>query len=136
MVKPLTVEDLASIVDVRLKDAEVLLASHRLEGARYLCGYAVEIALKLRIVKTLDWDSFPPSDRKNFEGLSSFKTHDLPALLKMSGWERRITDKFRAEWDYVKIWNEESRYIPPGLLMPEVKAFVDSSRLLVQELMK
>jgi len=29
------------------------------DGATYLCGYAVEVALKFRICLTLNWPEFP-----------------------------------------------------------------------------
>ena len=45
--------ELRKIAKARLKDAEALLAAHRYDGAIYLCGYAVELALKARICQTL-----------------------------------------------------------------------------------
>ncbi len=46
-------KEVKKIARARLKDAEVLAASRRYEGAIYLCGYAVELGLKARICKTL-----------------------------------------------------------------------------------
>jgi HEPN domain-containing protein len=40
--------DLKAISRARLRDAKVLLKGKRLDGAAYLCGYAVELALKAR----------------------------------------------------------------------------------------
>jgi hypothetical protein len=68
--------DLKRIASARLADAEALFLANRLDGAAYLCGYVIEITLKLRICKTMQWLGFPES-RKEFEGLLSFKTHDL-----------------------------------------------------------
>ncbi|MCB0065385.1 MAG: HEPN domain-containing protein [Caldilineaceae bacterium] len=68
----------------RLEDAEVLLAANRYDGAMYLCGYAVELALKARICRTLKWAGYP-STRKEFEGYQSLRTHDLKVLLHLSG---------------------------------------------------
>ncbi len=76
-------------VRARLKDAEVLLQSRRYDGAVYVCGYAIEIALKERICRTLDWPEFF-STKREFDGLQSFKTHDLDILLHLSGVERTI----------------------------------------------
>lgn len=44
--------DLKATARARLRDAQVLLRGKRLDGAVYLCGYAVEIALKARICRT------------------------------------------------------------------------------------
>ncbi|RCR70169.1 HEPN domain-containing protein [Larkinella punicea] len=45
--------DLKRIAQARLHDAKVLLDAGRYDGATYLCGYAIELGLKLRICKTL-----------------------------------------------------------------------------------
>lgn len=50
--------EIKKIAKARLKDAEVLAASRRYEGAIYLCGYAVELGLKARICLTLKWPGF------------------------------------------------------------------------------
>src|SRR5437667_174196 len=84
----LSTADLTSIARARLKDAKALLSKKRYDGAAYLCGYAVEIALKARIVRTLKWSGFPET-RTEFEGLASFRCHDLDILLHLSGWEER-----------------------------------------------
>lgn len=44
---------LTKIARARIEDAKVLVHSKRYDGAVYLCGYAVEIALKVRICRTL-----------------------------------------------------------------------------------
>jgi hypothetical protein len=91
----------------------VLLSKGRYDGAAYLCGYAVEIALKVRIVKTLRWPGFPANNRE-FKDLQSFRTHDLEMLLYLSGWESKIKLKFPVEWQDIILWDPESRYQPPG----------------------
>jgi HEPN domain-containing protein len=92
----LTSNDLKGLSRARLRDAEALLAAGRFDGATYLCGYAVEIALKARIVKTLKWIGFPES-RTDFNDLASFKTHNLQILLHLSGWKHRIRPKYPIE---------------------------------------
>src|SRR5437588_10153167 len=109
----LTTAELNSIARARLKDAEALLLRKRYDGAAYLSGYAAEVALKARIAKTLKWSGFP-SSRGEFEGLQSFRTHELPLLLRLSGWEAKIKARFPAAWLFVSQWNPESRYLPPG----------------------
>lgn len=82
----ISVTDLAQIASARLEDAKILLAAGRFDGAVYLCGYGVEIALKARICKTLNWAEFPDT-RGEFRNLESFRTHDLDASLRLSGLE-------------------------------------------------
>ncbi len=101
--------DLLKIARGRLKDAEVLLAAGRYDGAIYLGGYVVEIALKHRICKTLKWSGFPQTNRE-FQGYQSFKTHDLDILLSLSGVEVKIRTNYFAEWSTVIIWDPEIRY--------------------------
>ena len=131
----LSAEDLTSIARVRLQDAKVLFSSKRYDGAVYLCGYAVEIAVKARIVKTLKWPGFPENNRE-FEGLQSFRSHDLPLLLKLSGWEPRINANYGAEWSKVVDWNPESRYqrprvVPEAQAQAEANEMIESARKLV-----
>ena len=101
--------DLRAIAKARLRDAQVLLRARRFDGAFYLCGYSVEVALKSRICRTLKWGGFPQT-RQEFEGLQSVKTHDLEILLRFSGIEDRIKQKYMSEWSKVLDWNPEKRY--------------------------
>jgi HEPN domain-containing protein len=109
----IAVADLDSLASARLTDAATLLAGGRFDGAVYMSGYAVEIALKARVARTLNWPSFPMT-RKEFEGLTSFKTHDLDLLLRLSGQEDRIKQDHFVEWNAVAVWNPEARYHPIG----------------------
>ena len=104
-----------AVAGARLKDAEVLLASRRLDGAVYLCGYAVEIALKVRVCKTLKWTEFPlsASEFKRLK-LKSFMTHDLDTLLRLSGIEQEIKTSLMVEWSIVTRWDPQVRYKPIG----------------------
>ncbi len=69
----ISIANLEAIALARLADARVLLAAGRLDGAVYLCGYAVELGLKARICRTLQWIGFPDS-RGEFQNLESFRT--------------------------------------------------------------
>ena len=91
----------------------MLLATGRFDGAVYLCGYAVEIALKARICHTLAWQGYP-STSKEFEGYQSFRTHDLDVLLHLSAAETTIKTKHLAEWSVVATWDPSARYRPIG----------------------
>lgn len=91
----ITTNDLRTLARARLNDAVVLFRNKRYDGAVYLCGYAVEIALKARICRTLKWAGFPET-RREFEAYQSLRTHDLDVLLKLSGIEERIKRTYSA----------------------------------------
>ena len=105
----ISVDDLLSIARARLEDANVLFMNERIDGAGYLCGYAVELALKARICKTLNWGGFPEK-RSEFENFASFKTHKLDVLLSLSGQEQRVKSENLSEWSAVATWDPEARY--------------------------
>jgi hypothetical protein len=110
----------------------VLLANDRLDSAAYLCGYAVELALKARICMTLNWEGFPQT-RSEFEGFLSFKTHRLDVLLILSGQEQRIKAEQLREWSSVVTWDPEARYKAVGHTAREkVEGMLASVRVLVE----
>ncbi|MGZ5456229.1 MAG: hypothetical protein ACXWN1_06125 [Thermoanaerobaculia bacterium] len=74
-----------------------------------LCGYAVELALKASICRTLSWPGFPES-KSEFQDFASFKTHKLVVLLSLSGQEQRIKDEWLSDWSAVEKWDPEARY--------------------------
>src|SRR5213080_529431 len=105
--------ELRRIARARLKDAEVLFAGRRYDGAAYLSGYAVELALKARICRTLKWSDFP-STPGEFSSYQSFRTHNLEVLLRLSGMEAAIGSRYLPEWAAFTTWNPEMRYNPVG----------------------
>ncbi len=60
----------------RLDDAKALLASGRNEGAVYLSGYSVELALKAKICTHLGWEKFD---------VAILRIHSLELLLRFTG---------------------------------------------------
>jgi HEPN domain-containing protein len=125
-----------SIAKGRLKDAEVLLKGKRYEGAIYLCGYAVELALKARICQTLKWTGFPATPAE-FSDYKSFKTHDLDVLLHLSGLEAKIktSTSLLAGWSAVAQWSPESRYSPLGkATQADAESMVTSAKTLLGKL--
>jgi hypothetical protein len=104
--------DLLRRARAHLRDAEILVSEQRYDGAVYLCGYAVEIALKARICRTLKWSTFPPA--AGTDRFKSFLTHNFETLLLFSGIEDKIKPALAAEWSKVKDWNPEQRYNPVG----------------------
>ena len=127
----LAITDLEKIATARIKDAEVLLNARRYDGSIYLCGYAVEIALKAQICKTLGWSGYP-SNKRDFENYQSFKTHNLDVLLRLSGIEQKIKVELFAEWSSVAAWDPEIRYKPIGsATKEETNLMIDSSKKLL-----
>lgn len=102
-------DEMQGIVKERLEEADILCRNGKLDGAVYLCGYAVEIGLKARICRTLGWTEFP--DSREYQ---SFKTHDLDVLLHLSGVESKVKDDNRYEWSGVAFWDSNFRYKPIG----------------------
>lgn len=100
----------------------------------YICGYAVEVALKARICKTLRWAGYP-STRKEFEKKETFRTHDLDLLLELSGIEEKIKRNFIAEWSTIGSWEPSARYRPIGsATKQDVELMIESTKILVSKL--
>jgi len=103
--------DFQQLALARLAEAECLINNGHYSGAYYLCGYAVECALKAGIAKLTRLHDFPDKKRT----LDSY-THDLNTLLiaadlKAALDKEAARDKaFRDYWLTVKAWSEQSRY--------------------------
>jgi len=109
----ITHTDLVKTARAHLRDARILKRNGSYDGAVYLCGYAVEIALKARICRTLKWAGFP-STGAEFQYVKSVQTHIFEALLMFSGVEARIKPALALEWTAVNQWAPEQRYNPVG----------------------
>ena len=130
----LTRTELRKIARARLRDAEILFSSKRYDGAVYLCGYAVEVALKARICRTLRWAGFPSTGRE-FQPFQSFRTHSLDVLLRLSGVESKIKADFLSQWSAVAVWAPETRYKPIGSAAGEdAKLMIESATILLRVL--
>ena len=130
----LTIAELRSIAQARLKDAQVLLASNRYDGAIYLSGYVVEIALKARICETLHWAGYP-STNSEFRDYQTFRTHNLDVLLRLSGVENEILTDALADWSAVAYWDPEIRYTPVGSVSEAAaRSMIDANTVLLAKL--
>src|SRR5438309_9850942 len=126
--------ELRKIARERLKAAEALVTAGRYDGAIYLDGYVVEIALKSRVCKVLKWKTFPQT-RGEFQNFQSFKTHDLDVLLSLSGAEDKIKTRYFAEWSAVATWDPEARYNPIGSASrTDAELLVEAARKLLSAL--
>lgn len=110
----ITRTELRNLAKARLKESKILFDSKQYDIATYLSGYAVELALKARICRTLRWTEFPPNG-KEFKGFHAFKTHDLDVLLILSGVGEKIANHYFTQWAIVSRWNLENRYKKIGL---------------------
>lgn len=128
------VTDLDRIAEARLDDAKALLAAGRYDGATYVCGYAVEVGLKARICRTLNWSEFP-STGGEFQAYRSFQTHELDVLLRLSGQEARIKQQHFALWNAVAVWKAESRYNVVGTVQKaDSESMIDAAEHLLKAL--
>jgi hypothetical protein len=103
--------DLQKMAEERVADAAALLDAGRFQASYYLCGYAIECALKACIArKTREFD-FP--DRKL---ANDSYVHDLTKLLKVAAMDGLLqveegrNHDFATNWAIVKDWSEASRY--------------------------
>lgn len=115
----MTRKDFQKLSRVRLVEARILLDQGCYSGAYYLAGYAVECALKACIARETRRHDFPPRDAREFY------VHHLPKLLEFAKLHKAILEEaveIRLNWDFVKQWNEGSRY--------EIKSDSDALALL------
>jgi HEPN domain-containing protein len=105
--------DFRRLAGMRLREAQILLKNRQYSGAYYLCGYAVECALKACIAKRTGRYEFPP-DRRTVERLYS---HDLAGLAIEAGLDDLIRSNgtahpdFLNNWAITKNWSEQARCV-------------------------
>ena len=109
----ITRTDLRKTAREYLQSAELLRDDRKYDMAVYLSGYAIEIALKDRICRTLKWRGYPATSGE-FSNFRSFQTHNLEVLLDLSAIEDRIIAVLGADWEIVAEWSPEQRYKPRG----------------------
>jgi HEPN domain-containing protein len=100
------------MAEQRLEEAKFLLDQAKWNGAYYLAGYAVELALKACIIKMLlNKDAFPEKDFSR-----NCYTHSVERLVGLADLETaRITatdadPDLLANWSLARDWSEEKRY--------------------------
>ena len=127
-------KELRKLSRSRLKDATLLFDNRRYDSAVYVCGYAIELALKSRICRTLKWAGFPETNSE-FQGLTSFRTHNFDILLRLSGVAQKIKADHMEDWWTVSEWRPDYRYRPIGSSTREdVKEMIIASETLIKAL--
>jgi hypothetical protein len=111
--KPIeTQAEFRQLADERLEEARALLIVKRWGGAYYLAGYAVELALKACIIKTLMMtDAFPVKDFS--KDCYTHSVEKLVGLAKLADLRKIATaadPDLSMNWGVVKDWSEEKRY--------------------------
>lgn len=107
-----TKAEFQALAEERLMEAKALLDLEKWDGAYYMAGYAVELALKACIIKTLmATDAFPD---KEFS--KNCYTHVIETLVKLAKRDEALklamdTDPdLRKHLGIVKDWSEQKRY--------------------------
>lgn len=103
--------DLQQLAELRLSESKALLAAALPDGAYYLAGYAVELALKSCIAKRTREFDFPEKKLVN----DSY-THDVAKLFLLADLKIDLDaavqadPMMQAKLDTVQDWSEASRY--------------------------
>ena len=106
-------KQLQELALLRLHEAEALFHVGFYDGARYLVGYSIELALKARICRLLDVEEYPASGDLG----RVYATHDLDRLLTLAGLRRKLdlsSPAVFANWSVATPWKPEQRYDRAG----------------------
>ncbi|MBI1918689.1 MAG: HEPN domain-containing protein [Planctomycetes bacterium] len=107
---------LQNLAKTRLKDAKALLGRKRWSGAYYLCGYAIECALKACLLRYLGESGAVFGEQSYLKKLADCWTHDLVKLVNLAGLDaefgaaRGVNAVLNDFWTVTKDWKETSRY--------------------------
>ncbi len=105
------------LADVRVREAEALLAAGLWDGAYYLAGYAVECELKAAIITRVQTDPGLLFEEKHKNFQRDCWSHSLSSLVKLAGLELQLDNRqqtdpmFQDRWSLVAVkWSEKVRY--------------------------
>lgn len=146
--------DMPALVRSRVEEAEILQAHGKYDAASYLCGYAMEWALKIKISERFEWFEYPPPTNTNPTGTGGqtrgmcddtnqelynklVKVHKLTQLLCLSGIAKDDIDQagLYTEWGKVSDWNPENRYTINSVSQQEAQDMIDAVKRLLVELL-
>lgn len=142
---------LKSIAVKRLVDAKVLLNNKRYFASVYIAGYCLELVLKYRIAKIMQFNKGFPENKTEFNSyyldtrkvllhntireLRDIRNHDLSKLLHYSGEEVKVLSRLNVEWEDVKNWSPEMRYSDFNIKKQKAVIFLKSVRVILNELL-
>jgi len=136
-------KEIDAIADQKIADAELILSSlGSVHNARYLAGYAVELALKAKIRRHLEIKDLFIKEKINKADVSfPFRTHDLPNLLIYAGLNLKLAnalsdDEYYKHWHKVVNWNTNLRYTTQTCELSTAKEFIKSVKYIVQWIRK
>jgi len=98
---PIYRRDFKLLADLRVEEAQVLLAGGKPQGAYYLCGYAVECALKACIAKRMRLYRFPP--KKDY--INRIYSHNLDGLVSAAELDVQLRNDMVANVAFAANWN-------------------------------
>lgn len=129
------IDIIEQLVQARLEDAQALYDAGRFDGSVYLCGYALELGLKARICRHLQWEQYPPTG--GGRDYASFKTHNLAVLLNLTGLENHIKldSSYCADWSIVAEWSPESRYTIAEVSGSKAQGMLESTNIILEQLL-
>jgi len=104
-------QTLRELAELRLSEANLLLANGQPSGAYYLAGYSIECSLKAVIAENFRANEIP--DQRYVKDVY---THDLAALLRIAELEqeldavKKVRPDLHRRWTLIKTWSEKARY--------------------------
>ena len=138
------------LIACRVNDANVLIKNRRFPASVYMAGYAIEIALKYKICRSLQFrQGFPetkqelntylttinqPNVQPLIIQLGDIRNHDLNKLLFYSGEELKIKNNFFTEWTIVAQWTPENRYKKIRVLQKTAEVYFKAVRKIIKEI--
>lgn len=148
----ISTEAIIKLTHNRLKDADALFSKQRFDAAYYMCGYAIELSLKLKICKIFNFDlGFPESQediKKYLEihksdiqlcntipEIRQIKNHDLNKLLSFSGVEYLVKKNFLYEWETIIDWSHQIRYLNRNLEREVVTQKLEAIKILTKNIL-
>ena len=150
----IAIQTLSYLATQKARDADVLMAGRRYNGAVYMMGYALELSLKRKLSHTLGFShGFPETNGEMrhyyISQLSAFnaigtgitlyqigqiRNHKLNDLLKFTGAEARVVASYYPEWVLVSQWNPEKRYTRQHWTENKAIHFMAAARIILRQI--
>ena len=103
--------DLQQLAEVRVEEARILFDARQFDGAYYLAGYAVELALKACIAKLTNQHDFYNKEIAN--NCFNHKPETLVRVAALQSWleaAMAADPDLKSNWVVACDWTESSRY--------------------------